>query len=254
MLWDRGEGSVRDVYDAIRERLPIVQNTVQAFLRTDGAEGPRRASDRRSDVRVPACDPPASRLARRFSAECSNERFDGALDQLVESALSLRQPTDDELARLRKLLAEAEQSGGSSWTIWTEWWVENLEVVLGGATVILILGALLCLRTAAPIRRQRTAQWTVLTCLGWLAVTVAPIDRLEWSDRSSVGRTRVRAAVRQTHCRAPAVHADPGRVATAADGGASRPAGQRRSDASRAGGRPDLGGVAARRARCRQWG
>jgi hypothetical protein len=34
--------------------------------------------------------------------------FDGALDQLVHSALSLRQPTADELARLETLLSEAK--------------------------------------------------------------------------------------------------------------------------------------------------
>ena len=34
VLWDRGEATVRDVYEELRQRLPIVQNTVQAFLRT----------------------------------------------------------------------------------------------------------------------------------------------------------------------------------------------------------------------------
>ena len=34
VLWDRGETTVRDVYEELRQRLPIVQNTVQAFLRT----------------------------------------------------------------------------------------------------------------------------------------------------------------------------------------------------------------------------
>ena len=34
VLWDRGEATVRHVYEALRQDLPIVQNTVQAFLRT----------------------------------------------------------------------------------------------------------------------------------------------------------------------------------------------------------------------------
>jgi hypothetical protein len=35
--------------------------------------------------------------------------FDGAIDQLVQSALSLRRPTADELDRLEKLIAEAKR-------------------------------------------------------------------------------------------------------------------------------------------------
>ena len=37
VLWDRGEATVREVYETLRAadpELPIVQNTVQAFLRT----------------------------------------------------------------------------------------------------------------------------------------------------------------------------------------------------------------------------
>ena len=34
ILWKGGEASVREVYEKLRQRLPIVQNTVQAFLRT----------------------------------------------------------------------------------------------------------------------------------------------------------------------------------------------------------------------------
>jgi predicted transcriptional regulator len=34
ILWDRGEASVREVYEEMARTAPIVQNTVQAFLRT----------------------------------------------------------------------------------------------------------------------------------------------------------------------------------------------------------------------------
>ena len=34
VLWDRGEATVQEVYRTLRDELPIVQNTVQAFLRT----------------------------------------------------------------------------------------------------------------------------------------------------------------------------------------------------------------------------
>jgi len=34
ILWERGRASVREVYEEMRRSAPIVQNTVQAFLRT----------------------------------------------------------------------------------------------------------------------------------------------------------------------------------------------------------------------------
>ena len=34
ILWAKGQGTVREVYEEMSKTLPIVQNTVQAFLRT----------------------------------------------------------------------------------------------------------------------------------------------------------------------------------------------------------------------------
>ena len=34
VLWRRKEASVREIYEDLRDELPIVQTTVQAFLRT----------------------------------------------------------------------------------------------------------------------------------------------------------------------------------------------------------------------------
>ena len=39
ILWDREEATVREVYEILREDLEIVQNTVQAFLRTMTEKG-----------------------------------------------------------------------------------------------------------------------------------------------------------------------------------------------------------------------
>src|SRR5437763_5697733 len=39
VLWDRGEASVREVHEELSKALPIVQNTVQAFLRTMEEKG-----------------------------------------------------------------------------------------------------------------------------------------------------------------------------------------------------------------------
>lgn len=109
VLWEEGEASVRAVYEDLRNQdLPIVQNTVQAFLRTMEEKG---LVTHRVDGRAFIYRPLLARegTSRNMLAGVLERVFDGAMDQLVESALSVRRPTAAELARLRALLVEVEQ-------------------------------------------------------------------------------------------------------------------------------------------------
>ena len=107
VLWERGEATVQEVYRALRDELPIVQNTVQAFLRTMDQKGlVRHRVDGRSFIYRPAI--PRHETARGILSRTLHRVFDGAIDQLVENVLSLRQPTPAELDRLRRLIAQAE--------------------------------------------------------------------------------------------------------------------------------------------------
>jgi len=108
VLWDEGEASVRRVYERLREELPIVQNTVQAFLRTMESKG---LVTHRSEGRTFLYRPVKQRepTSQRLVSGLLDRVFDGAVDELVESALSVRKPTRDELARLKKLVADAER-------------------------------------------------------------------------------------------------------------------------------------------------
>jgi BlaI family transcriptional regulator, penicillinase repressor len=107
VLWDRGEATVRDVYEELRQRLPIVQNTVQAFLRTMEEKG---LVGHRLEGRTFIYRPTYQRqqTTQHLTEQLLTRAFDGAIDQLVQSALSLRQPTKDELDRLEQLLAQAK--------------------------------------------------------------------------------------------------------------------------------------------------
>lgn len=104
VLWDRGEATVREVHEALRE-LGIVQNTVQAFLRTMTEKGLTTFRRRdRSFVYRPLVG--ASATKRGLLGGVLRRAFDGALDQLVENAVALRAPTLEELERLRALVEE----------------------------------------------------------------------------------------------------------------------------------------------------
>jgi predicted transcriptional regulator len=106
VLWERGEATVRDVYEELRQRLPIVQNTVQAFLRTMEEKGlvRHRLEGRTFIYRAMR---KRQETNRHLAGQLLHRAFDGAVDQLVQSVLSLRQPTREELARLEALIAQA---------------------------------------------------------------------------------------------------------------------------------------------------
>ena len=107
-LWLLGEGSVRQVHEALPADVPIVQNTVQAFLRTMEEKGlVTHRVDGRSFIYSPA--QPRDGTGRRLLSNLLDRVFDGAVDELVESALTLRRPTETELERLRALVDRFEQ-------------------------------------------------------------------------------------------------------------------------------------------------
>ena len=108
VLWQRGEATVREVYEEMSRHAPIVQNTVQAFLRTmedKGLVGHRLEG--RTFIYRPTLRHEDTQ--QRMVSRVLQRVFDGAIDQLVQSALSLRQPTEDELRRLEELIEQARR-------------------------------------------------------------------------------------------------------------------------------------------------
>jgi BlaI family transcriptional regulator, penicillinase repressor len=107
VLWNRGEATVRDVYEELRQRLPIVQNTVQAFLRTMEEKGlVQHRLEGRTFIYRPTYE--RQQTTQHLAEQLLTRAFDGAIDQLVQSVLALRPPTKDELVRLEELLAQAK--------------------------------------------------------------------------------------------------------------------------------------------------
>jgi predicted transcriptional regulator len=113
VLWDRGEASVREVYEALPASVPIVQNTVQAFLRLMEEKG---LVTHRTQGRTFVYRPlhARARTSKTLLSGLLDTVFDGALDELVASALAVKRPSADELQRLRALLAEAERKRSRS--------------------------------------------------------------------------------------------------------------------------------------------
>lgn len=108
VLWDMREGSVREVHEKLRDDLDIVQNTVQAFLRSMEEKGlVSHRVEGRSFIYRPV--QPKDRTSRSLLSSLLDRVFDGAMAELVASAMSVRKPKADELRRLRELLDAAEK-------------------------------------------------------------------------------------------------------------------------------------------------
>lgn len=110
ILWTEGEATVREVYDAMSRSAPIVQNTVQAFLRTMEDKGlVKHRTEGRTFIYRPV--PQREDTKKHLVSRVLQRVFDGAMDQLVQSVLSLRDPTPEELARLQMMLDRAKRRG-----------------------------------------------------------------------------------------------------------------------------------------------
>src|SRR2546423_15479900 len=103
ILWERREATVREVYEQMSASLPIVQNTVQAFLRTMEEKGlVRHRVEGRSFIYQPV--PRDHATKQKLVQRVLHRVFDGAIAQLVQSGLSLRQPTAAELVKIENTL------------------------------------------------------------------------------------------------------------------------------------------------------
>ena len=110
VLWARGSASVREVYEQMSRSAPIVQNTVQAFLRTMEEKGlVQHRVEGRTFIYAPV--PRREQTKKHLVSRMLQRVFDGAIDQLVQSALSLRQPTAQELQKLERLIEQAKSRG-----------------------------------------------------------------------------------------------------------------------------------------------
>ncbi len=109
ILWRRGEATVREVHEEIRRCLPMVQNTVQSFLRTmEEKRLVRHRVEGRTFIYTPTLL--REKTNQRLVSRLLQRAFDGADEQLVQSVLSLEQTTPEELARLEALIAEAKRA------------------------------------------------------------------------------------------------------------------------------------------------
>ena len=107
VLWRLREATVREVYEEMRSAdVPIVQNTVQAFLRTMEEKGLVTHRERGRAFVYRPCKQRET-TGRRLVGGLLNTVYDGAMDQLVDSLFLFRKPSPEELDRLESIITAA---------------------------------------------------------------------------------------------------------------------------------------------------
>jgi predicted transcriptional regulator len=107
ILWDLGEASVRQVCEVMNQREDLAQNTVQTFLRMMEDKGlVSHTVEGRSFIYRPlySREKTVSRFVQRV--------FDGALDQLVMSALSAKKLSKQEIAAIEAVIEGEKKRQG----------------------------------------------------------------------------------------------------------------------------------------------
>lgn len=104
ILWDLGDASVRQVYEVMRAREEIAQNTVQTFLRMMEDKG---LVEHKTVGRTFVYHPLYTR--QRSVSRFLDRVFDGAVDELVMNALRVKKLSSDELDSLAKLIQDAKR-------------------------------------------------------------------------------------------------------------------------------------------------
>jgi BlaI family transcriptional regulator, penicillinase repressor len=103
ILWDRGTATVRELFDAVNEKRPVVYTGVLKLMQimTDKGLVVRDESDRAHVYRAVIAREDAE---RRFVRELSERFFSGSAAQLALRALEMEAASEEELDEIRKLL------------------------------------------------------------------------------------------------------------------------------------------------------
>jgi predicted transcriptional regulator len=108
VIWPRGQATIREVYDELRERRPIAYTTVQTMMNILEAKGHlKKQPGDRANVYAPVRA--QQTVVRSMVREFVNRVFDGSARPLLVHLLKEKGLTDRERRELQKLLDEDDE-------------------------------------------------------------------------------------------------------------------------------------------------
>ncbi|QNI35229.1 BlaI/MecI/CopY family transcriptional regulator [Edaphobacter albus] len=103
ILWERGQATVRELFEAVNQQRPVVYTGVLKLLQIMTEKGlVERDESERAHVYRAAIE--KSDTERRFVRELSERFFSGSAAQLALRALEMESASEEDLDEIRKLL------------------------------------------------------------------------------------------------------------------------------------------------------
>src|SRR5580765_4186564 len=109
ILWTRGPSTVREVYDALREKKTLGYTSVLKLLQIMTAKGTVRRNETQRAHVYEACLP-AEQTKRQIAGDMLQRVFEGSASQLMMHALAGGKASREEIEELRRLLDEYERN------------------------------------------------------------------------------------------------------------------------------------------------
>jgi predicted transcriptional regulator len=110
LLWDRGEASVADVWEALYPERGLAQTTIATLLSRLERRGvvTRRASERQYLYRALVSE---AEVKESMVSELTERLFGGDMTALVNHLLASQEVAPGDLSRLRAMIDEIEERG-----------------------------------------------------------------------------------------------------------------------------------------------
>jgi BlaI family transcriptional regulator, penicillinase repressor len=108
VLWSRGPSTVREVHDALTEKIAVGYTSVLKFLQIMTVKGlVRRNESQRAHVYEAGL--PAEQTKRQLAGDVLQRVFEGSASQLMMHALAGKKASHQEIQELRRLLDELDK-------------------------------------------------------------------------------------------------------------------------------------------------
>ena len=108
VLWTRGPSTVREVYDVLSEKRDMGYTSVLKLMQIMTEKGSVRRNETQRAHVYEVCQP-AEKTKRGLAADVLQRVFDGSASELMMHALAGHHTSKEEIAELRRLLAEYER-------------------------------------------------------------------------------------------------------------------------------------------------
>jgi len=110
LLWERGAATVREVYEILNRRKPTLYTTVLKLMQIMHEKGIVER-DSSSKAHIYRAKQTQDETQKNLVSDLLEKAFRGSALKLVQHVLETKPTSAEDLAEIRKLIAEAEKKG-----------------------------------------------------------------------------------------------------------------------------------------------